>query len=134
MEAPMLFRDRSRPQQVVLGGIVPALVGALAGVLVGVSATGYWIVGAVGAVGGFLAGFEHQDGWGGADRGVTGGFVYGVALLLAHWITGTDAQVSLGRLPPLLPVVTAIFGMLISAAGGRIARAIRERPEIDERA
>jgi hypothetical protein len=127
MEAPMLFRDRSRAQQVVLGGVVPALAGALAGVLVGVSATGYWIVGAVAGVGGFLAGFEHQDGWGGADRGVTGGFIYGVALLLAHWIAGTDAKVSLGKLPPLLAVVTAIFGMFISAAGGRIARAMRER-------
>jgi hypothetical protein len=127
MEAPMLFRDRPRAQQVALGGVVPAAIGALAGVLVGVSATGYWIVGAVAAVGGFLAGFEHRDGWGGADRGVTGGFIYGVALLLAHWIAGTDAQVSLGRLPPLLAVVTAISGMLISAAGGRIARAMRER-------
>jgi apolipoprotein N-acyltransferase len=127
MEAPKLFRDRSRPEQVVLGGVVPAVFGAVAGVLVGVSATGYWILGAVVGVGGFLAGFEHQDGWGGADRGVTGGFIYGVALLLAHWIAGTDAQVSLGRLPPLLAVVTAIFGMLTSAAGGRIARAMRER-------
>jgi hypothetical protein len=133
MEAPMLFRDRPRPQQVVLGGVVPALTGALAGWLVGVSATGYWIVGAVAGVGGFLAGFEHQDGWGGADRGVTGGFIYGVALVLAHWIAGTDAQVSLGKLPPLLPVVTAIFGMFSSAAGGRIARAMRERAAGPER-
>ena len=44
MLQPVLFRDRSRPVQIVLGGIVPAIVGAVAGVLVGVSVVGYWIV------------------------------------------------------------------------------------------
>lgn len=127
MQAPTLFRDRSRPQQIVLGGVVPAAIGALAGVLVGVSAGAYWAVGGIAGVGGFLAGFEHQDGWGGADRGVTGGFIYGTSLLLTHWLAGTDAKVSLGSFPPLLPVVTAIFGMLISAAGGWLCRVLRER-------
>src|SRR5438270_8943508 len=96
MLEPTLFRDRSRPVQILLGGVLPAIFGALAGVLVGASTTGYWVVGAVAAVGGFLAGFEHQDGWGGADRGVTGGFIYGVSLLVAHAIAGTEAKVSLG--------------------------------------
>ena len=35
MLEPVLFRDRSRPAQIVLGGVVPAAIGALAGVLVG---------------------------------------------------------------------------------------------------
>jgi hypothetical protein len=127
MKTPVLFRDRSRSAQVLLGGIVPAAIGALAGVLVGVSATGYWIVAAIAGLGGFLAGFEHRDGWGGADRGVVGGAIYGVALLVAHEIEGSAAEVSLGELPVLLPVVTAIIGMLLGALGGRIARAQRER-------
>jgi hypothetical protein len=124
---PTLFRDRPRPLQILLGGIVPAIVGALAGVLVGASTAGYWAVGIVAAVGGFLAGFEHQDGWGGADRGVVGGAIYGTALLVAHAIAGTHAKVSLGSFPPLLAVVTAIVGMLLGAAGGRLARVQRER-------
>lgn len=124
---PTLFRDRSRPVQVVLGGLIPAALGALAGVLLGVSAGAYWAIGAVAAVGGFLSGFEHQDGWGGADRGLVAGFIYGVALLVAHAIAGTDAKVSLGKFPPLLAVITAIFGMLLTAAGGRLARYQRER-------
>lgn len=124
---PTLFRDRSRPVQIVLGGLVPAAIGALAGVLLGVSSTAYWIVGAVAAVGGFLSGFEHQDGWGGADRGLIAGFIYGVALLVAHAIAGTEAKVSLGKFPPLLAVITAILGMLLTAAGGRLARMQRER-------
>jgi hypothetical protein len=124
---PTLFRDRSRPVQIVLGGLVPAAIGALAGVMLGVSSTAYWIVGAVAAVGGFLSGFEHQDGWGGADRGLVAGFIYGVALLVAHAIAGTEAKVSLGKFPPLLAVITAILGMLLTAAGGRLARFQRER-------
>ncbi len=124
---PTLFRDRSRPVQIVLGGLIPAALGALAGVLLGVSSGAYWAVGAVAAVGGFLSGFEHQDGWGGADRGLVAGFIYGVALLVAHAIAGTEAKVSLGKFPPLLAVVTAIFGMLLTAAGGRLARFQRER-------
>jgi ABC-type Na+ efflux pump permease subunit len=130
MLTPVLFRDRPRPFQIIFGGIVPTAIGALAGVLVGVSAGAYWAVGAVAGIGGFLAGFEHRDGWGGADRGVVGGAIYGTSLLLAHAIAGTHAKVSLGSFPPLLAVVTAIVGMLLGAAGGRLARAQRERAGI----
>jgi hypothetical protein len=127
MYSPPLFRDRPRPVQIVTGGIVPAVIGAVAGVLVGVSTGAYWAVAVVATVGGILAGFEHQDGWGGADRGLAGGAIYGTALLLAHAIAGTHAKVSLGSFPPLLAVVTAIIGMFLGALGGRIARAGRER-------
>ncbi|TMK23963.1 MAG: hypothetical protein E6G62_09710 [Actinobacteria bacterium] len=125
----VLFRDRPRPVQILLGGVVPALFGAAAGVLVGESTGAYWGIAAVVTIGGFLAGFEHRDGWGGADRGLVGGAIYGTSLLIAHAIVGTHAKVSLGSFPPFLAVVTAIFGMLLGAAGGRLARALRERSE-----
>ncbi len=127
MPLPVLFRERSRPFQVVMGGVVPALIGALAGVMIGVSTGAYWAVAVIAGVGGFLSGFEHQDGWGGADRGLVGGAIYGTSLLIAHVIAGTSAKVSLGSFPPLLAVVTAIFGMFLAAAGGRIVRGRRER-------
>jgi hypothetical protein len=127
MYDPMLFRDRPRPVQIVLGGVVPGVFGALAGVLVGVSSGAYWAWGALAAIGSIVGGFEHQDGWGGADRGLVAGAIYGAALLLVHAIAGTHAKVSLGSFPPLLIVVTAIAGMLLSALGGRIARQGRER-------
>jgi hypothetical protein len=130
MFEPVLFRDRSRPAQIVLGGVVPAAVGAVAGVLVGESTAAYWALGAVAAIGGFLAGFEHQDGWGGADRGVVGGGIYGASLLIAHAIAGTEAKVSLGSFPPLLAVVTAIVGMLLGAAGGRVGRMLIRRSAV----
>lgn len=127
MLEPVLFRDRSQAAQIVLGGVLPALIGAGAGVLVGSSVAGYWAIAAVAAIGGFLSGFEHQDGWGGADRGLVGGAIYGTSLLIAHAIAGTHAKVSLGSFPPLLAVVTAIFGMLLAGFGGRLARMQRER-------
>lgn len=127
MFTPTLFRDRPRAVQVVLGGVVPLAIGALAGIMLGVAAAAYWAVGIIAAVGGILAGFEHRDGWGGADRGLVGGALYGIGLLVAHAIAGTDATVSLGSFPPLLAVFTAIIGMLLGALGGRLGRGVRER-------
>ena len=128
MSARPLFRDRSRPVQVITGGLFPVIFGAVAGLVLGESAAGYWAVGGVAAIGGVLAGFEHRDGWGGADRGLVGGALYGTSLLVAHTLVGTHAKVSLGSFPPLLAVFTAIVGMLLGALGGRVARALRERP------
>lgn len=133
MYTPTLFRDRPRPVQVIFGGVVPLMIGALAGIMVGVAPGAYWAVGAVAAVGGILAGFEHRDGWGGADRGLVGGALYGIGLLVAHAIAGTDATVSLGSFPPLLAVVTAIIGMFLGALGGRLARVAREKNEVSAR-
>ncbi len=129
MYQPMMFRDRPRPAQVVIGGVVPAIAGAVAGVLVGVSSGGYWGYAGFVAIASVVAGFEHRDGWGGADRGVVAGFIYGIGLLLAHLIAGTHAKVSLGSFPPLLAVVTAIAGMLLTATGGWLARILREREQ-----
>jgi hypothetical protein len=127
MFEPTLFRDRTRPVQIVLGGVIPAIFGVVAGVLIGVSTGAYWAVAAVVAIGGIIAGFEHQDGWGGADRGLVGGAIYGAALLIAHAIAGTHAKVSLGSFPPFLAVLTAIIGMLLGALGGWFARNQRAR-------
>jgi hypothetical protein len=130
MREPKLFRDRSRPVQIILGGVVPLLFGAVVGVVLGTSSGGYWGLIALAVIGGFLAGFEHQDGWGGADRGLVGGALFGLGLLVAHAIAGTHAKASLGSFPPLLVVIDAIVGMLIGAAGGRVARAIFGREPV----
>lgn len=136
MYTPVLFRDRSRIEQIVLGGVVPAAIGALEGVLVGASSIAYWLVAVLAGAGAFVAGFEHRDGWGGADRGMVGGLIYGIALLLVHGLIGNTAKVSLGSFPPLLAVITAVIGALLGAGGGRIGRLQREdaaRAGTDER-
>jgi hypothetical protein len=129
MHTPTLLRDRPRAVQIVLGGLVPFAFGAVVGVVLGVSAGVYWALAALAGIGGVLAGFEHQDGWGGADRGLVGGALFGLGVLLAHWIAGTHAKVSLGGFPPLLIVVDAIAGMLLGALGGRVVRGMREREQ-----
>jgi hypothetical protein len=125
-EAP-LFRDRSRPAQIILGGVVPLLFGGGVGVVLGVSTTWYWVLAGVAAIGGVLAGLEHRDGWGGADRGLVGGALFGLGVLVAHAIAGTEAKVSLGKFPPLLIVIDGFVGIFLGALGGRIARATRRR-------
>jgi len=127
MQMPTLLRDRPRPVQIVLGGLVPFAFGAVVGVVLGISAGVYWALAVLAGFGAILAGLEHQDGWGGADRGLVGGALFGLGVLLAHWIAGTDAKVSLGSFPPFLIVIDAIAGMLLGALGGRLARAMRER-------
>jgi hypothetical protein len=127
MYDPVLFRDRERPAQIVLIGVVPAIAGAIAGVLIGASSGAYWAYSAVIALATIVGGFEHGDGWDAADRGLIAGAIYGVALLLVHALAGTHAKVSLGSFPPLLIVITAIAGMLLSAIGGRMARVMRAR-------
>lgn len=126
MYDPVLFRDRSPTVQAITGGVVPAAIGALAGVLAGTSATAYWTIGALAGLGAILGGFEHEDGWGAADRGFVGGAIYGSALLIVRVVIDNHSKVSLGSIPVLLALVTAIIGMLLSAAGGRIARIGRE--------
>jgi hypothetical protein len=129
MLTPTLFRDRPRPVQIVLGGAVPLAFGAVVGIVLGVSVGVYWALAALAGLGAVLAGFEHRDGWGGADRGLVGGALFGLGVLVAHAIAGTHAKVSLGSFPPLLIVIDAIFGMLLGAFGGWIARRMRERHE-----
>jgi hypothetical protein len=130
MHTPTLFRDRPRAFQIIVGGVVPLLFGAVVGVVLGVSSAGYWALAVLAGIGGVLAGLEHRDGWGGADRGLVGGALFGTGILVAHAIAGTHAKVSLGSFPPLLAVIDAIFGMFLGALGGRLARALRRRPGV----
>jgi hypothetical protein len=127
MEASPLFRERPRSTQIILGLVVPTALGAVAGILLGISAGAYWVIGVIAFVGGILAGFEHADGWDGADRGLVGGTLYGTGLLLAHAIAGTDAKVELPGFAPILVVFTAIIGMLLGALGGRIRGSAMQR-------
>jgi hypothetical protein len=115
--SPVPFRDRSLPVKILLVGVAPALVGAVAGILLGVSSIAYLAIGLLAAVGSFLSGLEHENGWSGADRGFVAGVVYGTALLLMHALVGTHATVALGSFPPALVLVTALVGMLLAAAG-----------------
>ena len=62
----------------------------------------------------------------GALRGLAAGAIFGVGILLAHAVAGTDAKVSLGSFPSFLIVIDATAGALLSALGGRVAGSGRQ--------
>jgi hypothetical protein len=124
-EIPVLFSDHPRPVQIVLGGVIPFVFGAVVGVVLGVNAGAYWCLALVAGMGAVLAGLEHATVRGAALRGVIGGALFGAGLLIAHAIAGTDAKVSLGSFPPLLIVIDAAFGAGLGALGGRSSRRAR---------
>jgi hypothetical protein len=133
MEAPTLFRDKPRPAQIIVGGVVPFMFGCVVGVVLGISAGAYWGLAIFAGFGAVLAGLEHPNGWHGADRGFVGGGLFALGILIAHAIAGTEAKVSLGGFPPFLIVIDAFAGMLLGALGGRIGRSLFAR-DGDERA
>ena len=130
MYQPTLFRDRPRPAQVVLGGVVPAIAGAIAGVLVGVSSGAYWGYAAFVAIGSVRRRLRAPGRLGRRrPRPRRRASSTASPCCSRTLIAGTHAKVSLGSFPPLLAVITAIAGMLLSALGGRIARGQRERAQ-----
>jgi hypothetical protein len=122
-----LFHERSREVQIITAVIVPAAFGAVAGIVLGISAAAYWLIQAVALIGAVLAGLEHRNGREGARRGLIGGTLYGTFLLIAHAVAGTDETVKLPKFAPILVVFTALFGILGSALGGRLRRTAIER-------
>src|SRR4051812_16213892 len=123
------FEHRSPAAQLIGALVVPALFGAVCGVVLGSSATVYWALQGAGAIGGVLGGMEHASAAEGADRGLLGGLVFGSFLLLAHAIDGREAQASLGEWPGLLLVFTSIAGCLLGALGGAISSGRASRAE-----
>jgi hypothetical protein len=117
------FTERGREAQILLALVVPFFFGAIVGVVLGASATVYWILSAVAALGAVLAGLEHPDPRSAAIRGLVIGAVYGIGVLLAHAVAGTHAEVSLGSFPPVVILIDAVAGAILAAIGGLISRA-----------
>ncbi len=122
------FAERSQGAQIVLALVVPFIFGAIVGVVLGASATAYWILSALAALGAVLAGLEHPGPRPAAIRGLVMGAVYGIAVLLAHVVAGTHAEVSLGSFPLLVILIDAVAGAILAAIGGRISQARIRRP------
>jgi apolipoprotein N-acyltransferase len=120
--SPTLLRERSENTQVWLAVIVPLVFGAIVGIFLGTSATVYWILLAVAALGALLSGLEHDQVKEAAGRGAVAGAMFGLGILAAHELAGTDAKVDLGDLPAALIVINAVAGALLAALGCWLAR------------
>ena len=108
--------------------MLPALFGAITGVMLGISEIVYLILSILGVLGGIGAGFDHRGAKAGALRGVLGGALFGAFILIAHELTGAEAKAHLPEPAIVLVVITTVLGVLFGAIGGGLrARAERGR-------
>ncbi len=119
---PTLLRERAENTQVMLAVIVPLLFGAGVGIVLGTSASFYWVLLAVATLAALLSGLEHDEVREAAVRGAVAGAMFGLGILASHQLAGTDAKVSLGSFPPALIVIDAIAGALLATLGCWLGR------------
>jgi hypothetical protein len=123
---PPLLAEHSRPVQVLLAGVVPALYGALTGVMLGISEPVYAVLSVLGILGAVAAGFDHIGPRAGALRGIVAGSVFGAFILIAHEIHGEAAKANIPHPGIVLVAITTGFAVPLAALGGWLRRR-RER-------
>jgi hypothetical protein len=122
MHVPPLLLSRPVGLQVAIAVVVPALFGLLAGYLLTVDQTAYFVVSALGVLGGIGAGFEHPNPGEGAARGFAGGLLFGTMILLGAALVGDPATAHLPEPVGLLVVITTVLGVAFGALGGMLRR------------
>jgi hypothetical protein len=126
---PPLLSEYPPAVRFALAGIVPAAYGAVTGVFLGISESVYLVLSLIGVVGGIGAGFDHLGAREGAARGVIAGSIFGAFILVAHQLTGEEAEAPLPDPAILLVVVTTVLGVLFAAFGGRLRGRAERRAE-----
>jgi hypothetical protein len=124
-----LLAERPVGEQVFIVLVLPALFGAICGVLLGISGPVYTVLTLAAILGGIGAGYDHPTASEGALRGVAGGALFGTFILLAHAITGEHAEAKLPEPHIFLPIATTVISIGLGAIGGAIrARQLRRAP------
>jgi len=116
---PLLAQRRPGEQAFIVLAL-PALFGAICGVLLGISGGVYTVLTLIAILGGIAAGYDHPTASQGALRGVAGGALFGTFILLAHAITGDHAKAKLPEPHILLPIATAVISVGLGAIGGAL--------------
>jgi hypothetical protein len=127
MALPPLLVEHPRPVQALLAVVVPAVFGAITGIFLGISEPVYVVLALLGVLGGVAAGFDHLGAAAGARRGALGGVLFGGFILIAHELSGEEAEAHLPEPAVVLVVVTTVLGVLLGALGGWL-RARAQRP------
>jgi hypothetical protein len=121
-----LLEHRPRGEQAFIVLVLPAVFGAICGVLLGVSEGLYTVLTLLGILGGIAAGYDHATPAEGALRGIAGGALFGTFILLAHAIAGTPAKAKIPEPHVVLPIATALISIALGAIGGAVrARTLR---------
>ena len=108
--------------QIVLAGVVPALLGAVTGWLLGVNEIAYFALSFLAIAGGYGAGLEHRGPGEGAIRGVIGGSLFGSFILITAELLDKEHKAHLPEPHILLVAITTAFGIGLGALGGRARR------------
>ncbi len=123
---PRLLDTRSPLEQVLLSTVPAAILGVIAGILLGISTAAYLAVVAVALVGGILAGMEHATTTEGAQRGLVGGTLFGAGVLAGHHLLGKKALVKLPDPEEVEVIAAALFSVPLGMFGawlrGRLER------------
>jgi hypothetical protein len=104
--------------QILLAVVVPAVYGAVTGIFLGVSELIYLVLSIAGILGGVGAGLEHLGAAAGARRGVLAGSLFGGSILVAHELSGAEAEADLPEPAILLVAITTAFAIGLAALGG----------------
>ena len=116
---PHLLRSRPVGLQVVLAGVIPALLGVLVGWVLGINEIAYIVLSLLAIGGGYGAGLEHDGAGEGAIRGAIGGTLFGTFILLTHEAIGAEPEAHLPHPEVLLVAITGGAGILLGTLGGR---------------
>jgi hypothetical protein len=127
MRQPDLLESHPPQLQLILALVVPAVFGAIAGILLGISEIAYLVFSILAIAGGYMAGKEHIGASEGATRGFTGGILFGTFILAGHALTGLERKAHLPEPEILLVVITTVFGIGLGALGGRSREKIESR-------
>ena len=127
MKPPAPFETRPRRQQ-LLGVTLPAFgLGFVVGIALGLSAIAYVVLLVVAGLGGIAAGMEHRRPGIAALRGLMGGAIFGIALLVGHWVLGRDATVALPSPEALEVLITAVASVPLALLGVALRRLLEAR-------
>ena len=124
---PPLFSHHPPPVQILLGIVFPIVGGIVGGVLLVVSEPVYVIYSVLAIGAGYFGGLEHVGAEEGALRGFTAGLLFGVFILFAKEVSGSDPKAHLPEPEVVLVVITTALGIAFGALGGR-SRGRREAP------
>ena len=113
-----LLAQRPTGEQVFIVLVLPAIFGAICGVVLGVNEIVYTVLTLSGILGGVAAGYDHATAREGALRGIAGGALFGTFILLAHAVAGTSAKAKIPEPHVVLPIATTLISIALGAIGG----------------
>lgn len=134
MRLSPLMSERPPGLRFVLVGVVPAVYGAITGLVLGWSEPPYIVLSLLAVLGGFGAGFEHLGAAAGARRGLIGGALFGSFILIAHELSGEEAEAKLPEPAILLVVIITLLGIAFGAVGGWLRQRVERRAQPATRA